>query len=63
LRATRSQRAPSRRLATELRPRRVDLHVEVDPQRSDAFRGEVAIDLALERRVHRIRLHAVEGTR
>ena len=60
MRATRSQRAPDRRLATELQPRRVDLHVEVDPQRSDAFRGEVAIALAVERRVHRIRLHAVD---
>jgi puromycin-sensitive aminopeptidase len=60
LRATRDRRAPSRRLATELRPRRVDLHVEVDPQRSDAFRGEVAIALTLVRRVRRIRLHAVD---
>jgi puromycin-sensitive aminopeptidase len=60
LRATRDRRAPSRRLATELRPRRVDLHVEVDPQRSDAFRGEVAITLEVQRRVSRIRLHAVD---
>ncbi len=36
------------------------LHVEVDPQRSTAFRGRVAIDLRLERRSRSLRLHAAE---
>ncbi len=43
-----------------MRPERVRLHVEVDPQRSAAFRGRVAIDLRLERRSRLLRLHAAE---
>jgi puromycin-sensitive aminopeptidase len=43
-----------------VRPRRVALHVEVDPARGRAFRGEVAIELRLARSRRAIRLHAVD---
>jgi puromycin-sensitive aminopeptidase len=41
-----------------VKPLAVDLHVDVDPQKSDAFRGEVAIVIELTRSRRSIRLHA-----
>jgi puromycin-sensitive aminopeptidase len=38
----------------------VQVHVEVDPEHSRAFRGEIAIDLALDRPRSGIRLHAAD---
>jgi len=38
----------------------VHVHVAVDPQRSSAFRGEVALEIELERSRRAIRLHAVD---
>jgi aminopeptidase N len=38
----------------------VALHVELDPARGDAYRGEVAIALRLARPTRAIRLHAVD---
>ncbi len=43
-----------------MRPERVRLHVELDPARSDAYRGEVAIELRLARPKRAVRLHAVD---
>jgi len=50
------------RLAADVRPERVDLHLEVDPARGRRFRGEVAIDLHLESPRREIELHAVDLT-
>ncbi|MEE8509406.1 MAG: M1 family peptidase, partial [Myxococcota bacterium] len=58
--ASRATRTPSRRLAPGIRPSRVALDVEIDPQNRPEFRGEVAIELQLERATRRIRLHAVD---
>jgi puromycin-sensitive aminopeptidase len=52
------QRSPRYRLAADVRPRIVEVHVEVDPSRSDAFRGEVTLHLDLARAKRAIRLHA-----
>lgn len=41
-----------------MRPSAVDLHVELDPQRSAAYRGSVSHTISLDRRTRRIRLHA-----
>jgi puromycin-sensitive aminopeptidase len=41
-----------------VRPLESDVHVEVDPSRSTAFRGEVALRLELDRKKRSIRLHA-----
>jgi puromycin-sensitive aminopeptidase len=38
----------------------VDLHLELDPAKGRAFKGEVALDLRLERRRRSIELHAAE---
>jgi puromycin-sensitive aminopeptidase len=38
----------------------VDLHLELDPARGRAFKGEVALDLHLERRRRSVELHAAE---
>jgi len=46
------------RLAADVRPGEVDLHVEVDPQSSASFRGEVVHRLRLERRRRTLELHA-----
>ncbi|MDH3879300.1 MAG: M1 family metallopeptidase, partial [Desulfobacterales bacterium] len=51
---------PKHRLDPGVRPSRVRVHVEVDPEHSRAFRGEIAIDLALDRPQSRIRLHAAD---
>ena len=48
------------RLATDCVPVRYDLHVEVDPQASDAYRGEVTIELRLGRARRSIELHAAD---
>jgi puromycin-sensitive aminopeptidase len=38
----------------------VHVHVEVDPQQSSAFRGEVALEIELDKSRRSIRLHAVD---
>ena len=53
-----SQRKPAYRLPAGVKPLAVDLHVDVDPQKSDAFRGDVAIEIELARPSRKIRLHA-----
>jgi len=46
------------RLARDVRPSRVALHVELDPQKGDAFQGEVEIELALGAPQRTLELHA-----
>jgi len=46
------------RLATDVRPTDVAVHVEVDPRRRDDYEGEVAIDLVLDAPRRTIELHA-----
>ena len=53
-------RRPAERLDPAVRPERVALHVDLDPARGDAYRGEVAIALQLARATRSIRLHAVD---
>ncbi len=53
-------RTPRYRLDPGVRPRRVHVHVEVDPQQSSAFRGEVALEIELDKSRRSIRLHAVD---
>ena len=53
-------RTPRHRLDPDVRPQRVHVHVEVDPQQGSAFRGEVALEIELERSRRSIRLHAVD---
>lgn len=48
------------RLAPDVRPSEVDVHVDVDPSRSQRFQGEVAIELELERGRRKIELHAAD---
>ena len=48
------------RLPAGVRPREVDLRVELDPAKSDRFRGEVEIQLELARPRRSLRLHAVD---
>jgi puromycin-sensitive aminopeptidase len=43
-----------------VRPGEVDIAVEVDPSRSQSFRGEVGIELTLDRPRRRLELHAAE---
>ena len=59
-RAARKPALRAHRLAPDVRPGEVDVHVEVDPQSSSAFRGEVAHRLQLDRRRRSIELHAVD---
>ncbi len=56
----RPRRRPAERLDPELRPERVELRIELDPARSDVYRGEVAIELRLARPKRALRLHAVD---
>ena len=58
----RSRPAPVRpfRLHPDVRPIDVDIHVEVFPDRTSAFRGEVAIDLELDRSRRKLELHAAD---
>ena len=58
----RSQRPlkASQRLAPDVRPSHVHVSVEVDPSRSESYRGEVSIALTLERPRRSIRLHAAD---
>jgi puromycin-sensitive aminopeptidase len=53
-------RTPRYRLDPGVRPRRVHVHVEVDPQQSSAFSGEVALEIELDKSRRSIRLHAVD---
>ncbi len=55
-------RIPQHRLDPAVRPQRMHIHLEVDPQRSTAYRGEVAIEIELDKRRRSIRLHAVDLT-
>jgi puromycin-sensitive aminopeptidase len=55
-----ASRTPRYRLDPGVRPRRVHVHVDVDPQRSSAFRGEVALEIELDKSRRSIRLHAVD---
>ncbi len=48
------------RLPGDVRPREVDIVVEVDPARDDRFRGEVGIEIEIERPRRKIELHAAE---
>ena len=48
------------RLAPDVRPTQVDLHVEVDPARSRRFRGELAVALRLAKPRRSVELHAVD---
>jgi puromycin-sensitive aminopeptidase len=58
--AGRPARERGHRLPGDVRPREVDLHVEVDPERGRAYRGEVAHGLELGRARDEIELHASE---
>jgi puromycin-sensitive aminopeptidase len=63
-RATRPRRVPAPvkpfRLRTDVRPVDVDVSVEVDPARSNAFRGQVGIELELDRGRRKLELHAAD---
>ncbi len=50
------------RLRSDVRPRRVDLQVEVDPAAEKRFRGEVAIELEADAHTRTLELHAVDLT-
>jgi puromycin-sensitive aminopeptidase len=50
----------ARRLAPDVRPHEVDLHVEVDPARDDRFAGEVRIALELARPRRTLELNAAD---
>jgi puromycin-sensitive aminopeptidase len=50
------------RLRSDVRPSRVDLHVEVDPAAEKRFRGEVAIELETDSHTRTLELHAVDLT-
>ncbi len=50
------------RLSPDVRPSRVAVHVEVDPQSGSRFRGEVTIDFHAARPVREVELHAVDLT-
>ncbi len=56
--ATRGTSGSGHRLATDCVPVEYDLHVEVDPQQSDEYRGEVTILLRLARPEKSLELHA-----
>jgi len=60
LKSGRPRRARALRLDPDVRPERVDLHVELDPARGDAYRGEVSIALRIARPKRVLRLHAVD---
>jgi len=55
-----SAKRPGYRLDAGVRPSHVALHVELDPAKSDRYRGEVEIRVSLARATRRIRLHAVD---
>ncbi|MCG8592058.1 MAG: M1 family metallopeptidase [Proteobacteria bacterium] len=50
----------SYRLDPNVRPLRVAVHVELDPERGDRFRGHVRMDVALDAPANRIALHAAD---
>ncbi|MCZ6782108.1 MAG: M1 family metallopeptidase [Proteobacteria bacterium] len=54
------ERVRAFRLSPHVRPRDVDVAVELDPSRSTAFKGTVAFDLELDRRKSAIELHAAD---
>ncbi len=58
--AARPRKRRAHRLAADVLPRRVELHLELDPAKGKAVKGEVAIDLKLERRRRSIELHAAD---
>lgn len=57
-----TKRAPRRahRLARDVKPLEADLHLELDPQHSPDFRGEVSHRLRLARRRRSIALHCAD---
>lgn len=57
-----TKRAPRRahRLARDVKPLEADLHLELDPQHSPDFRGEVSHRLRLARRRRSIELHCAD---
>ncbi len=46
------------RLSPDVRPTNVDLHVEVDPTKSELFRGDVSIEIEIDQACSLIELHA-----
>jgi puromycin-sensitive aminopeptidase len=56
----RARRRRASRLDPEVRPERVELRLEVDPARGEAYRGEVAIRLRVARAKPALHLHAVD---
>ena len=56
-----ARRRPAERLDAEVRPEQVDLRVEVDPARGDAYRGEVAIRLRVATAKRALRLRSSNG--
>lgn len=58
--STTGRRRSGFRLAAEVVPSRYDLHLDVDPEVGDEYRGEVAIQLELATAVRRIELHGAE---
>jgi puromycin-sensitive aminopeptidase len=59
-RAKRGQPDSAFRLAPDVRPTAMDIRLEVDPGVSDAWRGEVGINLQLGKRRSSIELHACD---
>jgi len=57
---TRPRRARAFRLDPDVRPTAFDIHLDVDPTTSDAYRGEVGINLQLARSRRAIELHACD---
>jgi len=51
---------PKHRLDPGVRPERVRLHIDVDPELDRNYRGSVGIDLELDRPLRKLRLHAVD---
>jgi puromycin-sensitive aminopeptidase len=56
----RAPRARGHRLAADVRPRTVDLELDVDPERSRVFRGRVVHELELESARADLELHAAD---
>jgi puromycin-sensitive aminopeptidase len=56
----RPKKHPKHRLDPGVRPSRVRLHVDLDPNSGRAFRGEVEIDVSLDSPRSTLRLHAAQ---
>jgi len=55
-----SRRGAAFRLSPDVRPLATDIHLDVDPSRSDHYTGEVGITLQVGRATRRIELHACD---